>query len=358
MKKDKIKLIDPKSFATTIEGKTVSLYTLDSGKGIIMQVTNYGGRVVALWVPDKNGDYEDVVLGYDTIEKYINNPGERYLGATIGRYANRIKNGQFEIDDKKYHIPVNNNGNALHGGPKGFDIVVWNVDKVTDNSIQLSYTSPDGEEGFPGNLNIRMTYSLTPDNEFKIEYEAKTDKPTIVNLSHHSYFNLKGEGSGSVLDNYLTLKASKYVPINEVSIPFGQLEKVKSTPFDFTEPHLIGERIDQDNEQLKNGAGYDHCWVIDKNKEGELSQAAIVYEPKSGRVMEVYTDQPGIQFYSSNWFDNKTTGKSGKPYKVRESFALETQKFPDSPNNPEFPSAKLVPNETYKHICVYKFSIK
>ena len=187
MKKDKIKLIDPKSFATTIEGKTVSLYTLDSGKGIIMQVTNYGGRVVALWVPDKNGDYEDVVLGYDTIEKYINNPGERYLGATIGRYANRIKNGQFEIDDKKYHIPVNNNGNALHGGPKGFDIVVWNVDKITDNSIQLSYTSPDGEEGFPGNLNIRMTYSLTPDNEFKIEYEAKTDKPTIVNLSHHSY---------------------------------------------------------------------------------------------------------------------------------------------------------------------------
>lgn len=358
MKKNLIKLIDPKSFETTINGKAVSLYTLDSGNGIVMQVTNYGGRVVALWVPDKDGTYEDVVLGYDSIEKYLNNPGERYLGATIGRYANRIKNGQFEINGKLYQVPIRNEGYALHGGAGGFDVVVWSVDKVTSNSLELSYISPDGEEGFPGNLSVKMTYTLTPDNEFKIGYEAKTDKPTIVNLSHHSYFNLKGEGNGTVLDNFLKLNASRYLPVNNISIPTGQLAPVQNTPLDFTVPHIIGERINTDNEQLKYGAGYDHCWVIDKKSEDELAQAAIVYEPVSGRVMEVYTDQPGIQFYSSNWFDNKTTGKSGKPYKVRESLALETQKFPDSPNNPNFPSTLLMPGEVYKHTCVYKFSTK
>lgn len=353
-----IKLIEQKAFETSLNGKAISLYTLSSGNGITMQVTNYGGRVVALWVPDRNGNYADVALGYSTIEKYLNNPGERYLGAALGRYANRIKKGQFELDGKTYQIPVNNNGNALHGGPGGYDVVVWDVDKVTSNAIHLSYISPDGEEGFPGTLKVKMVYTLTPENEFKIEYEAVTDKATIVNLSHHSYFNLKGEGNGTILDNYITLNASRYIPIDDVAIPLGELAQVGGTPFDFVEPHLVGERINEDNVQLKNGAGYDHCWVIDKEEEGELVQAAVVYEPAGGRVLTVLTDQPGIQFYSSNWYDNKTTGKAGKPYKVRESFALETQKYPDTPNNPSFPCAKLSPGEIYKHICIYKFSVK
>jgi len=323
-----------------------------------MQVTNYGGRIVSLWVPDKNGKYEDVVLGYDNIDKYLNNPGERYLGTVVGRYANRIAKGEFELDGQKYHIPVNNNGNALHGGPGGIDSVVWDVDKATSNELHLSYVSPDGDQGFPGKLTMKMVYTLTPDNEFKITYKAETDKPTVVNLSHHSYFNLKGEGNGTVLDNLLTLNASKIVPINEVCIPTGELMPVEGTPFDFKKPHLIGERINNDDVQLKNGTGYDHSWVIDKKTKDEVELAAVVYEPVSGRVMEVYTDQPGVQFYSSNWFDNVTTGKAGKPYKVRESLALETQKFPDSPNQPNFPSTRLNPGETYKHTCIYKFSTK
>ena len=355
---DGARLIDPKNFETTLDGKAISLYTLESGNGMTMQVTNYGGRVVSLWVPDKEGKYEDVVLGYDNIDKYLNNPGERYLGTVVGRYANRIAKGQFELDGNKYQIPVNNNGNALHGGPGGIDSVVWNVDKVTGNELHLSYISPDGDQGFPGTLNMKMVYILTPDNEFKITYEATTDKPTIVNLSHHSYFNLKGEGNGTALDNYMTLNASNIVPINEVCIPTGKLMPVEGTPFDFRKAHLIGDRIGNDNEQLKNGTGYDHCWVIDKKTNDGVELAAVVYEPVSGRVMEVYTDQPGIQFYSSNWFDNVTTGKSGKPYKVRESLALETQKFPDSPNHPDFPSTRLDPGEVYKHTCIYKFTAK
>lgn len=352
------KLIDSKAFQTTLNGKKISLYTLDSGSGLTMQVTNYGGRVVSLWAADKNGKYEDVVLGYDNIDKYLNNPGERYLGTVVGRYANRIAGGEFELDGNKYRIPVNNNGNALHGGPGGVDSVVWDVDKATDKELQLSYISPDGDQGFPGTLKMKMVYTLTPDNEFKIEYSAETDKPTVVNLSHHSYFNLKGEGNGTVLDNMLMLNASQIVPVNEVSIPTGELMPVSGTPFDFLTPRAIGERISDDNEQLKHGAGYDHCWVIDKKTEDGVELAAVVYEPVSGRVMEVFTDQPGVQFYSSNWFDNVTTGKAGKPYKVRESLALETQKYPDSPNQPNFPSTRLNPGEVYKHICIYKFSTK
>lgn len=353
-----IKLIEPKSFEITLDNKKVSLYTLESGSGIVMQVTNYGGRVVSLWTPDKNGEYADVALGYNTMEEYLNTAGERYFGTVVGRYANRIAKGEFELDEKKYHIPVNNNGNALHGGPNALDCVVWDVDKATKDELHLSYISPDGDNGFPGTLNIKMVYTLTPDNEFKITYEATTDKPTVVNLSHHSYFNLKGEGNGTVTDNYMTLNASNIVPVNEVCIPTGGLMPVEGTPFDFRQPHLIGERINDDNEQLKNGAGYDHCWVIDKKTEDGVEQAAIVYEPLSGRIMEVYTDQPGIQFYSSNWFDNVTPGKSGKAYKVRESLALETQKFPDSPNHTDFPSTRLNPGDVYKHTCIYKFSTK
>lgn len=355
---EKIHLFDVKDFDATVDNKPVSIYTLDSGNGLIMQVTNFGGRVVSLWAPDKNGEYEDVVLGYESIDRYLNNTGERFLGTVVGRYANRIANGKFDIDGVTYTLPQNNGPNCLHGGLKGVDSVVWDVDNVSKNEIELSYISPDGDEGFPGTLNIKMIYTLTPDNEFKITYEATTDKPTHVNFSHHSYFNLKGEGNGTAMDSILTINADRTIPIDEVCIPIGEMPSVEGTPFDFRTPTVIGERIDNDDLQLKNGAGYDHSWVINKKTEKDTEWAATVYEPISGRVMEVWTDQPGIQFYSSNWFDGKTKGKYGKTHNRRESIALEVQKFPDTPNQPNFPSSRLNPGEVYTQTCIYKFKVK
>ncbi len=351
-------LLNPEKFATEVDGKQVALYTLKSANGIYMQVTNLGGRVVALWTPDKSGKYEDIVLGFDNIDRYLNNDGERFLGPVVGRYANRIANGQFKLDGVEYQLPINNNGQTLHGGIKGLDLVVWNVDKVTDNEITLSYISPDGEEGFPGTVNFNMTYTLTPDNEFKITYKAITDKPTVINLSHHGLFNLKGEGNGTILDHVLTLNASGITPVSEVLIPTGEILPVENTPFDFRKPAIIGERINTENEQLRNGAGYDHNWVVDKKTPGGVEYIATLYEPVSGRVMEVFSDQPGIQFYSGNFFDGKTMGKYGKTQNYREALALETQKFPDSPNQPEFPSTRLNPGETYTQTCIYKFYTK
>lgn len=353
-----ITLFDKNKFTAILDGKTISLYTLDSGNGLLMQVINYGGRVVSLWVPDKTGHYEDVVLGYENIDRYLNNTGERYLGTVVGRYANRIANGKFELDGTIYTLAQNNGPNSLHGGLKAFDSVVWDVDKVTSSELHMSYTSADGEEGFPGEVKVKMIYTLTPQNEFKIQYEAITNKSTHVNLSHHSYFNLKGEGNGTAMDNVLALHASKFVPINEVCIPLGNVVPVDGTPFDFRTPHVIGERIENNDIQLKNGAGYDHCWVVDRKSESEVALAATVYEPASGRVMEVYTDQPGIQFYSSNWFDGKTNGKYNKSHNRREAIALETQKYPDTPNQPTFPTSRLNPGEVYKHTCIYKFTTK
>ncbi len=353
-----IALLNDSAFSTSKDGKQISLYTLESGNGITMQVTNFGGRVVTLWTPDKNGNYEDIVYGHDNIDKYINYTGERCLGPVVGRYANRIAKGQFTLDGKKYQLPVNNNGQTLHGGPDGFDMKVWDVDSISNNAIYLSYISPDGEEGFPGTVNVKMAYILTPENEFKITYEATTDKPTHVNLSHHSFFNLKGAGNGTILDNILTINASKYTPVNKVLIPFGELAPVEGTPFDFRNPTTIGERIDTENEQLKNGLGYDHNWVIDRKSENDIEFIASLYEPASGRLMEVYSDQPGIQFYSGNFLDGKVTGKYGKPHNFREAVALETQKYPDSPNQPKYPSTRLNPEETYTQTCIYKFSNK
>lgn len=353
-----VPLLDAKNFETEVDQKKVSLYTLESGKGIYMQVTNFGARVVTLFTPDRNGHYEDIVLGYENIDRYVNNTGERFLGSVVGRYANRVAEGKFTIDSVSYQLPINNNGQTLHGGLKGLDMVVWNVDKVTKNEIVLSYTSPDGEEGFPGNLTIIMTYSLTADNEFKVDYKATTDKPTVVNLSHHSFFNLRGEGNGTITDHILTINADNITPINDVLIPTGEFLPVDSTPFDFRQPTRIGERIDADNEQLKNGLGYDHNWVISKEKQDVVKHVATLYEPEFGRVMEVWTDQPGIQFYSGNFFDGKTAGKYGKNLNFRESVALETQKFPDSPNQPNFPSTRLDPGQEYIQHCVYKFSTR
>lgn len=351
-------LLNESAFKTEVDGKAVDLYTLKSASGLTMQVTNLGARVVTLWVPDKNGKYEDVVLGYDSIDRYINNKGERFLGPIVGRYANRIAKGQFELDGTTYQLPINNNGQTLHGGLKGLDMVVWNVDKVTDNEIHLSYVSPDGEEGFPGTMKIDLTYVLTPENEFKITYAATTDKATVINLSHHGLFNLKGEGNGTITDHILTINASNTTPVDSVLIPSGEIASVEGTPFDFRKPTSIGERIDVENEQLKNGAGYDHNWVIDRKTDKDVELVASIYEPASGRKMEVWTDQPGLQFYSGNFFDGKVVGKTDKPLKYREAFALETQHFPDSPNHANFPTTRLNPGETYTQTCIYKFSVQ
>lgn len=358
-KKNKIEvpLLDKSAFEKEIDGKKASLYTLDSGNGLIVQVTNYGLRVVSIWTPDKHGKYEDVSVGYENAGRYSDRGEERFWGSIVGRYANRIAKGKFNIDGEEYQLPINNNGQTLHGGLSGLDMRVWTVDNVTSNSIDFSYVSPDGEEGFPGTLTIHVNYSVTPDNELKISYKANTDKSTVVNLSNHAFFNLKGEGNGTITDHILTINASHTTPVDSVLIPTGEIASVEGTPFDFRQPTAIGSRIDEDDKQLKNGQGYDHNWVLDKSGDG-VELIATLYEPQSGRVMEVYTDQPGLQFYSGNFFSGKTLGKSKRAIKYREALALETQKFPDSPNHPSFPSTRLEPSETYTHTCIYKFSVR
>jgi len=353
----KLDLIKATDFTAEVDGKKIGLYTLSAGN-LTMQVTNYGARIVSLWVPDRNGRYRDVVLGYEHIDRYLHNTGERFLGSVVGRYANRIAGGRFCLDGNEYTLPQNNNGQTLHGGVKGLDGVVWDVVSVSTHKLELSYVAADGAEGFPANLSIDMTYTLTPQNEFVITYKANTDAPTVVNLSHHSFFNLKGEGRGSVLDHILTIHASHTTPVDSVLIPTGEIASVVGTPFDFRKPRAIGEHIGDDNEQLRLGAGYDHNWVLDRTS-NEIEPAATLWEPVSGRFVEVLTDQPGIQFYSGNFFPkNGVKGKYGRPLNYRESLALETQKFPDSPNHPHFPSTVLRPGETYTHTCIYRFGVQ
>ncbi len=352
-----VELIPTSSFEKEIDGKQVSLYTLAAGD-LTMQVTNFGGRVVTLWTPDKDGDYEDIVLGYNNIETYLNNPGERFLGAVVGPYANRIANGTYTIGEETYTFPQNNNGQTLHGGLKGLDLVVWDVEEVTDSTLVLSYLHEDGAEGMPGNLKIVMTYALTSDNEFKVDYVAETDKTTHVNISHHSFFNLKGEGNGTINDHILYINASNTTPVNAVLIPSGEIADVTGTPFDFRQAKTIGQDLEVENEQIANGGGYDHNWILDRQTPDQMELAASVYEPASGRFMEVYTDQPALQFYGGNFFDGTTEGKYGKALRYRESIALETQKYPDTPNHSNFPSTLLNPGETYTHSCVYRFSVK
>lgn len=353
--KGSVTLLPTSDFETVVDGKDVSLYTLKNAD-LVMQVTNFGGRVVSLWTPDKNGNYEDVVLGYNNIDTYVNNTGERFLGAVVGPYANRIAAGTYAIGKETYNFPKNNNGQTLHGGLKGLDMVVWDVFAADDSTLVLTYTHPDGQEGMPGNLDIFMTYTLTSENEFKVEYLAQTDKPTHVNISHHSFFNLKGEGNGTINDHILYINASHTTPVNEVLIPSGEVADVTGTPFDFRQAKAIETDLYAENEQLKNGAGYDHNWVLDRQTDGQLELAASVLEPASGRYMEVWTDQPALQFYGGNFFDGSSTGKYGKALRYRESIALETQKYPDTPNHDNFPSTLLNPGEDYTHVCVYKFS--
>ncbi len=348
--------IKVESFNKTIDGANVSLYELKGTNGIAMKVTNYGARVVALCVPDKNGNPVDVALGYNSVDEYINNV-ENFFGASIGRYGNRIGDAKFVLDSVEYTLAANDGKNHLHGGVKGYCDVVWNVNQISDSKIEFTYLSADGEEGYPGNLNITMTYELTPANEFKIEYKATTDKKTICNLTHHSYFNLSGEGSETINDHILTINADNTTPVDETLIPTGEIVSIKGTPMDFTVPTAIGERADADFQQLQYGKGYDHNWVLNKKGSG-IETAAIVESPITGIVMEVLTDQPGIQFYAGNFLDGGVTGKSGKPYKFRSGFCLETQHFPDSPNKPQFPSVVLEPGQEYYHVCIYKFSSK
>lgn len=355
--KNEINLLDAADFESSVDGKDVTLYTIKAGD-LTMQVTDFGARVVSLWVPDRNGSHEDVVLGYNNIENYINNPGERFLGAVVGPYANRIAGGTYTIGEETYNFPQNNNGQTLHGGLKGLDMIVWDVDSVTENSIVFSVLCPDGHDGMPGNRRIVMTYTLTPENEFKVEYLAETDKATHMNISHHSFFNLKGEGNGTINDHVLYINASNTTPVDAVLIPTGEIADVTGTPFDFRQPKAIGQDLAVENEQLTNGGGYDHNWVLDRKTADGLELAASVYEPASGRYMEVWTDQPALQFYGGNFFDGTTVGKYGKSLNYRESIALETQKYPDSPHHPHFPSTLLNPGEKYTHVCVYRFSTR
>lgn len=339
-----------------VDGKPVDLYTLTNANGLEAKITNYGGIVTSLKVLDRNGKLGDVVLGYDNLKGYVeNNP---YFGAIVGRYGNRIGAAKFSLDGVEYILAANNGPNHLHGGIKGFDKVVWKATGVTSDdgvSLELAYLSPDGEEGYPGNLSVTVIYTLTDDNELKIDYFATTDKKTVVNLTHHSYFNFVG--SGDILGHKLWLKASRFTPVDEGLIPTGELRSVVGTPMDFTRPFAIGARIEQDTVQLKYGFGYDHNWVLDK-RPGEMALVGSLYEPSTGRFMEIYTTEPGIQFYSGNFLDGTITGKRGIIYEFRNGLCLETQHFPDSPNKPDFPSTVLKPGEDYKTTTIYKFSVR
>lgn len=339
------------------DGQQVRIYTLKNKNGIEMQVINYGGIVTSLRTPDKNGALEDIALGYDSLGGYLKETP--YFGALVGRYGNRIAKGEFKIDGKKYTIAKNNNGQHLHGGLKGFDKVFWNIEEVPSSegaAIRLTYTSKDMEEGYPGTLTSEVLYTLTDNNEWKIDYKATTDKKTVVNLTQHSYFNLTGNAKRDILDHELTLKADKFVPVSKVLIPTGELQDVTNTPFDFRTGIAIGARITNKDKQLEVGGGYDHCWVLASGD--SLKHAASVYEPTTGRVLDVWTTEPGIQFYSGNFLDGSLTGKGGVVYKHRYGLALETEHFPDSPNQASFPSVVLSPGETYTTHTVYKFSTR
>jgi aldose 1-epimerase len=348
--------ITSKPFGTTTDGQKVSLYTLTNAKGASATISNYGGIVTKLMMPDRNGKLEDVVLGFDKLSSYEKK--SPYFGALIGRYGNRIAKGTFSLDGNTYHLATNNNGQALHGGLKGFDKVVWQAtpEETKDGpALKLTYVSKDGEEGYPGNLSVTATYTLTNQNELKVVFTATTDKDTVVNLTHHSYFNLASQGNGDILGHVLTLHADKFTPVDKVLIPTGVIEPVKGTPFDFRKPTAIGARIGQADQQLKFGGGYDHNWVADKLP-GHLGMVAKVEEPKSGRVLEVLSTEPAVQFYSGNFLDGTLTGKDGKVYNFRTGFCLEPQHYPDSPNHANFPSTELKPGQVYKNTIVYRFS--
>jgi aldose 1-epimerase len=352
--------IKEEAFNGKFKGKNTCLLTLKNKNGLVVQITNFGAKIVSLYVPDRKGNLADIVLGYETIDEYIK--GNPYFGAICGRYANRIAGGRFIIDGHTYQLPVNNGPNSLHGGPEGFNNQVFDSGAVIKSrdaeSVEMTYQSTDGEMGYPGTLSFKVTYTLTNNNELRLDYKATTDKTTHVNIASHSFFNLAGEGNGDILNHELTLNADMFTPVSDVLIPTGEFKAVNGTPMDFTSPKLIGKSINDNYDQLDHGKGYDHNWVINKTRPGELSLAALCYESKSGRVMEVHTTQPGVQLYTGNWLDGSNKGKNGHPYGKRSALCLETQNFPDSPNKPQFPSTLLKKGEEYKQTCVHKFYVK
>jgi aldose 1-epimerase len=340
----------------SVDGRAITLFTLTNSHGMEVRAMNYGGIIISIRVPDRNGQVADVVLGHETLEGYRPNPP--YFGAIVGRYANRIANGTFKLDGQTYSLPKNDGPNTLHGGSIGFDKVVWDAEPLKGrNGVAFDYLSQNGQDGFPGNLRVKVTYTLTNANALEIDYEATTDKATPINLSNHSYFNLKGEGDGDILDHEIMINADRFTPVDKNLIPTGELRPVKGTPFDFTQPTKIGARIDDNYDQLLLGHGYDHNFVINRNG-GGMVLAARVYEPTTGRTLEVSTTQPGVQFYTGNFLDGTITGKQGHVYKRRYGFCLETQHFPDSPNHPSFPNTILRPGETFHQKTVFKFSAK
>nr|WP_294784538.1 aldose epimerase family protein [uncultured Flavobacterium sp.] len=348
-------VLQTKDFDTIIDGKKVNLYWIEN-KGIKAAFTNYGGRLVGLWIADKNGKQTDVVVGMNSAKGFKNST-EPYFGATIGRVGNRIGKGKFTLEGKQYQVPLNNGKNALHGGVKGFQDVVWNAEKTDGKTLVFTYVSPDGEQGFPGNLTVKVTYTITDDNALKMEYEATTDKTTVVNLTNHAFFNLNGEGSGSVLKHELQIYANQFTPVDEGLIPTGELKAVQNTPFDFTSKHSIGERIETKDEQLKFGKGYDHNYVLNNSKKDGFIHAATIKGDASGITLDIYTEEPGIQFYSGNFMQSKNTFKSGAKDDFRTAFALETQHFPDAPNQPKFAPITLKAGEKYHTVSLYKFSV-
>lgn len=347
-------------FGTLPDGTPVHLYTMTNKNGLEVKITNYGGIIVSIKTPDKAGKMEDVVLGFDSLAPYLKE--HPYFGAIIGRYGNRIANGKFDLDGKTYSLATNNGPNHLHGGLKGFDKQLWQAEtKNEDNGVTLKLfrVSPDGEEGYPGTLQTGVDYTLTNDDELRIYYAARSDKNTIVNLTNHAYFNLTGNPANDIYNHELTIIADSFLPVNEALIPTGSPRELKGGAFDFQKPKPIGKDISAEDPQLKIAGGYDHCWVLKKDRDNLKPQlAARVQEPASGRVMEVLTTEPGIQFYTGNFLDGSLTGKGGVPYKFRAAFCLETEHYPDSPNQPRFPSVTLKPGETYRTTTIYRFSVK
>jgi aldose 1-epimerase len=343
-----------------VDGEQVSLFTLSNANGMEVKLTNYGGIITSVVVPDRDGNMDNVTLGFDNLDDYVE--GHPYFGNITGRYANRIARGTFDIEGEDFYLAVNNAPNTLHGGEKGFDKVVWAAEEVSGEGevgVKLSRVSPDMEEGYPGNLAVEVTYTLTDNDEIRIDYHATTDEPTHVNLTNHAYWNLAGDGSGTADDHVLTLMASNYTPVDANLIPTGEIAQVAGTPMDFTTPHPIGERIRDDFEQLVIGRGYDHNFVLDRPspEDDSLLVAAVVEEPESGRTLTISTTEPGIQFYSGNFLDATEIGAAGKMYRQGDAFALETQHFPDSPNQPEFPSTLLEPNEEFNSTTIFAFSV-
>jgi aldose 1-epimerase len=350
--KDKV---NKQGFGKAPDGTPVELYTLSNKNGVEVKIMTYGGIVVGLKTPDKNGKLGDVVLGFDSLDGYVSK--SPYFGAIIGRYGNRIAQGRFTLNGTAYKLAQNNGQNALHGGLRGFDKQVWKVRSAGANFLELGYLSRDGEEGYPGNLNVTVRYALNDANELKIDYSATTDRATVLNLTNHSYFNLAGEGQGDILDQVLTVNAERFVPVDKGLIPAGEFRSVEGTPFDFRKPAVIGARINADDEQIRLGPGYDHCFVLNKTGDS-LPLAAAAYDPKTGRVLEVFTTEPGIQLYTGNFLDDTIHGKGGHVYPRRSAFCLETEHYPDSPNHPKFPTTVLNPGEHYHSTTMWKFSAR